>query len=168
MWYKRDESCNKCFQTPLININVYVYNLISPWVHQTAQFTPLVWELSLIRSHLPCLLSAFNFLQLMPFITPQFSFHQVPHHCWVGRGSMEWEVCPTLLYLWPAMGIEPQTFWSWVQHPIHWATCWYQSEWNILRSTRYPLTSEYTAQHSYYCPHPKRALAIYFINLSRP
>ena len=24
---------------------------------------------------------------------------------------------------WPALGIEPQTFWSWVQRPIHWATC---------------------------------------------
>ena len=26
-------------------------------------------------------------------------------------------------YTWPALGIEPQTFWSWVQCPIHLATC---------------------------------------------
>ena len=33
-------------------IKVNVYSLISPWVQQTLQFTPLVLELSLIWSHL--------------------------------------------------------------------------------------------------------------------
>ena len=40
------------------------------------------------------------------------------HHCWVGRGSLE--------YISPVVGIEPQTFWSWVQRPIHWVT-WSQT-----------------------------------------
>ena len=35
-----------------VNVNVEVYSLKSPWVQQTLQFTPLVLELSLIRSHL--------------------------------------------------------------------------------------------------------------------
>ena len=26
-------------------------------------------------------------------------------------------------YTWPALGIEPQTFWYWIQHPIHLTTC---------------------------------------------
>ena len=34
-------------------INVHVYSLISHRVQQTSQFTPLVLELSLVRSHLP-------------------------------------------------------------------------------------------------------------------
>ena len=36
-----------------LNVNVYVNSLISLWVHQTSQFTPLILELFLIRSHLP-------------------------------------------------------------------------------------------------------------------
>ena len=45
--------------------------LISPWVQQTAQFTPLVSELSLTRSHL--LWGEFSaFLQLMPFHNSPF------------------------------------------------------------------------------------------------
>ena len=35
-----------------IYVNVYVYSLISPWLHQTLQFTSLVLELSLTQSHL--------------------------------------------------------------------------------------------------------------------
>ena len=35
-----------------VNVNVEVYSLKSPWVQQTLQFTPLVLELSLLRSHL--------------------------------------------------------------------------------------------------------------------
>ena len=36
------------------NVNVYAYSLISHRVQQTLQFTPLVLELSLVRSHLLC------------------------------------------------------------------------------------------------------------------
>ena len=35
-----------------VSVNVEVYSLKSPWVQQTLQFTPLILELSLIRSHL--------------------------------------------------------------------------------------------------------------------
>ena len=35
-----------------VNVNVEVYSMKSLWVQQTLQFTPLVLELSLIRSHL--------------------------------------------------------------------------------------------------------------------
>ena len=45
--------------------------LISPRVQQTAQFTPLVSELTLIRSHLLWENSA-HFLQLMPFHNSPF------------------------------------------------------------------------------------------------
>ena len=38
-----------------------------------------------------------HFLQLMPLII--FQFFVPPGHCWVGRGSMECEVCPTFLHM---------------------------------------------------------------------
>ena len=52
--------------------------LISPWVQQTAQFTPLVSELSLIRSHL--LWGEFSAFSAANAISQFsiFSFHQVP------------------------------------------------------------------------------------------
>ena len=37
-----------------VNVNVEVYSLKSLWVQQTLQFTPLVLELSLIRSYFLC------------------------------------------------------------------------------------------------------------------
>ena len=40
-----------------------------------------------------------HFLQLMPFTIFQFFVPPGTHHCWVGRGSMEWEVCLTLLLM---------------------------------------------------------------------
>ena len=43
-----------------INVNVYVYSLVSHRVQQTSQFTPLVLELSFIRSHLWEELSTFS------------------------------------------------------------------------------------------------------------
>ena len=49
-----------------VNVNVQIYSLKSLCVQQTLQFTPLVLELSLIRSHLLWENSA-HFLQLMTF-----------------------------------------------------------------------------------------------------
>ena len=93
--------------------------MISPWVQQTLQFTSLVLEISLIRSHLLwgefSAFSAANTIHNVQCFIPPGT-----NHCWVGRGSMEWEVCPTLLH--SAVEIEPQTFWR-VQRPIHLATC---------------------------------------------
>ena len=40
-----------------------------------------------------------HFLQLMPFTIFQFFVPPGTHYCWVSRGSMEWEVCPTLLHM---------------------------------------------------------------------
>ena len=58
----------------------------------------------------------------MSFLRPGvIKQHKPNHHCCLGRGSMEWEIFPA--FPCPAMGIEFQTFWCWVQHPIHWATC---------------------------------------------
>ena len=45
------------------------------------------------------------------------------HYSRVDRGSVEYEVCVILLYTWPVLEIEPQTFWSWVHRPVHLATC---------------------------------------------
>ena len=71
-----------------INVNVYVYSLISPCVRRSSQFTPLVLDLSLIRSHLLCgefsTFSAANDIHNAPiFVSPG------THRSWVGRGSMD-------------------------------------------------------------------------------
>ena len=82
-----------------INVNVHVYRQISTWIQQTVQFTPLLLEhtfYSLISSGKN---SAFgNFAAAAAnHYNLAFLFHQVPYHCWVRRGSVDWEVCPTLL-----------------------------------------------------------------------
>ena len=54
-WYTTNRVCVwRIVHCVSVNINVEVYSLKSPWVQQTLnlQFTPLVLELSLIRSHL--------------------------------------------------------------------------------------------------------------------
>ena len=78
------------------------------------------------NSLLYCLISSWersvHFLQLMPFTILQFSFQQVP--ITTGWAEAVWnEKFAWHFYTWLAVGIEPQSFWSWVQHPIHWATC---------------------------------------------
>ena len=73
---------NKCK-----NVNVYVYSLISHRVQQTSQFTPLVLELSLVRSHLLwgefSAFSAAIAIHNSPLFVPPGT-----HHCWVDRGGM--------------------------------------------------------------------------------
>ena len=50
------------------------------------------------------------------------SVHQVP--IMAGWAKAVWNTkFARHFYTWPALGIEPQTFWSWVQRPIHLATC---------------------------------------------
>ena len=53
----------------------------------TLQFTPLVLELSLVRSHLLwgelSAFSAANAIHSSPFFVPQGT-----HHCWVDKGGM--------------------------------------------------------------------------------
>ena len=70
-----------------VNVNVYVYSLISHRVQQTSQFTPLVLELSLIRSHLLwgefSAFSAAIAIHNSPLFVPPGT-----HHCWVDRGGM--------------------------------------------------------------------------------
>ena len=66
---------------------VYVYSLISHRVQQTSQFTPLVLELSLVRSHLLwgefSAFSAAIAIHNSPLFVPPGT-----HHCWVNRGGM--------------------------------------------------------------------------------
>ena len=69
--------------------------MISLWVQQTSQFTPLVLEFSLIRYHLVWGEFSKFFAANAIDNSTIFTRH---HHCWVGRGSMEREVCPTLLH----------------------------------------------------------------------
>ena len=76
-----------------INVNVEVYSLRSPWVQQALQFSPLVLELSLIRSHLLLgelsTFSAANVIHNIPVFVPPGT-----HQCWVDSGSMVWKVLP--------------------------------------------------------------------------
>ena len=81
-----------------VNVNVYVYSLISHRVQQTSQFTALVWELSLVRSHL--LWGEFS------AFSAAIAIHNSPlfvspgtHQCWVDRGGMIWKACPTPLHM---------------------------------------------------------------------
>ena len=71
------------------------------WVQQTLQFTPLVLELFLIQSHL--LWGEFSICTLCCSYSQslQFSFLVPPgtHHCWVDRGGVIWEACPTPLHM---------------------------------------------------------------------
>ena len=77
---------------------VYVYSLISHRVQQTSQFTPLVLELSLVRSHLLwgefSAFSAAIAIHNSPLFVPPGT-----HHCWVDRGGMIWKACPTPLHM---------------------------------------------------------------------
>ena len=82
-----------------VNVNAYVYGLISLWVQQTSQcYTPGIWN-SLLHGLISSggefsAFSAANAIHNSPiFVLPG------THHCWMGRGSMEWEVCPTLLHM---------------------------------------------------------------------
>ena len=65
-----------------------------------------------------------HFLQLMSFSVSNFSFHRVP--ITAGWAEAVWnEKFARHFYTWPAEGIELQTVCSWVQHPIHWVTCFH-------------------------------------------
>ena len=61
-------------------------------------YTPGIGTLSYMVSS-PLGENSAHFLQLMPFTFFQFFGPPGTHHCWVGRGSMEWEVCPTLVHM---------------------------------------------------------------------
>ena len=72
------------------------------WTHFMSMRLPLVLEHTLLQSHLVWENSAFvillhaaiaNHYRLAFFVPPG------THHCWVDRGSMEWDVCPTLLHM---------------------------------------------------------------------
>ena len=63
-----------------------------------------------------------HFLQLMPFTIFHFFIPPGTHYCWVGKGSMEWEVLPdtsTHDQQWE-FNLRPSDL---VQHPIHLVTC---------------------------------------------
>ena len=94
-WHKDPNSNKGEFK---INVNVYVYSLISHRVQQTSQFTPLVLEFSLVRSHLLweefSAFSAAIAIHNSPLFVPPGT-----HHCWVDRGGMIWKACPTPLHM---------------------------------------------------------------------
>ena len=46
-------------------------------------------------------------------IQTQFFVPPGSNHCWVNRGSMEWEFCQPLLYK-TSSGTKPWTFWYWI------------------------------------------------------
>ena len=61
------------------------------------EFPPVVLEHTPLQSHL--LWGEFNIWALCYCCTQSLIAPPGTHHCWVGRDSMEWEVCPTLLYM---------------------------------------------------------------------
>ena len=87
-----------------------VYSLISHWVQQTSQFTPLVLELSLVQFHLLwgefSTFSAAIAIHNSPLFIPSGT-----HHCWVDRGGMIWKACPTPVHM------AGSVTWATVTHP---------------------------------------------------
>ena len=85
-----------------INVNVYDFSLISPWVQQTSQFTPFVLELSLLS----LISSGENWtFALFAAATDShynlaFSFHKVPTTDRWTEGSW-YERLDQHLYTWP-------------------------------------------------------------------
>ena len=83
-----------------------VYSLKSPSVQQTLQFTPLVLELSLIRSHL--LWGEFSAFSAANAI---YNFSNFRSTITAGWADAAWnEKFARHFYTWPAVGIEPQPF----------------------------------------------------------
>ena len=80
-----------------VDVNMYVYNPITPSIQQTLQLTPLVLELSLIWSHFLwgefSAFSAANAVHNFPMFVPPGT-----HHCWVPNTStydQQWESNPS-------------------------------------------------------------------------
>ena len=90
-----------------INLNVYVYSLISKWVQQISKFTPVVLELSLslslIQSHL--LWGEFSICMLYAAIASHYNlaflFHQIPITAEWTKAAWQ-ERLVQHLYTWPA------------------------------------------------------------------
>ena len=71
---------------------------------------------------------------------------------WVDRGSVKYEVSWHFC-TWSTLGIGPLTLWSWVQRPIHLATCYHipsqsASMPNAMRVKRYCNHSRYASFES--------------------
>ena len=73
LWYPRE--CSRLYNLHPWYWNSLLYSLISSWKNSA------------------------HFLQPMSFTSFQFFVSPGTYHCWVGRGSMEWEVCLTLLQM---------------------------------------------------------------------
>ena len=100
---------NLTYYYSIINVyvNVYVYSLISLWVQQTSQFTPLVSELSHIQSHLigENLAFAHFAVATAKYYNLGFLFHQLP--ITAGWTEAVWyERLAQHLYTWLAAWLE--------------------------------------------------------------
>ena len=104
-----------------MELNMFIVLMISSWLQWTIQFTPLVLEhaFSLICSGNGIIQHLFAF-SCSHSQSLQCSFSPPPgtHNCWVGRGSMEWEIYLTRLHL-TSSGNWTKTSSSWVKCPIH-------------------------------------------------
>ena len=82
-------------------------------------YTPGIETLSYMHGE-----NSAHFLQLMPHTILQVLFYQLP--ITAGWAEAVFNEKFANLYTWPTVGIETQTFWSWVQHvPTHWVKCNY-------------------------------------------
>ena len=104
-----------------INVNINVHVWYPREFSRLHNLQPWYWN-SLLYVLISSGKKSAHFLQLMLFTILQLLSHEVP--ITVGWAEAVWnEKFARHFYTWPAVGIEPQTFWSWVQHPIHLATC---------------------------------------------
>ena len=78
-------------------------------LHDNACSTDFTFPLGKVGANAAC-----NYSSNLGFV------HQVPTTA--GWTEAKWNTKFARYFCtWPALGIEPQTFWSWVQCPIHWA-----------------------------------------------
>ena len=52
------------------------------------------------------------------------------HYSWIGKGIMDEQ------FAWHVTGIEPETYWSWVQCPIHLVTTSHKNECQLVKELK--------------------------------
>ena len=103
----------------MINVNVHVYSPdywdISVNSADWTIYTPGIRAQSCPVSYPQGEFSAFSAARVSHAANAACFVPPGTHYCWEDRGSRKKKLA-WHFYMWPALGIEPKTFWSWVQH----------------------------------------------------